>query len=352
MDILTSVVPVAPSVLVAFLAGFIFLYRAWPYLLIRDKRPLYAGNGLKPNDASAAAVAAAAITENQEEANVVSKEPEFPADWLVGKETYELERRAIFSKTWICLAHRSRFAKPGDYQSFQVAGFPIFLVQGKDGQVRAFHNVCRHRAYTVIEKECGSSPVLLCRYHGWSYNTFGNLIKAPHFDHVPGFQRSQNSLFEIHTVTSDDGFLFLKFDASQTVSPPETDALDAFVQSNGLQTRAGWVTGQTIEGAFNWKMGNVIVRLLTEKARELEAQYQSHISEKGDPASTDPRLNPEIQERILNLLKLHSRLEKSQNAEIYPAIRKPRENLKFQQAEQLCKELDCQSDLSRKDLSW
>ncbi|KAK1149823.1 hypothetical protein N8T08_003374 [Aspergillus melleus] len=332
MDILTSVVNVAPSVLVAFLAGFIFLYRAWPYLLIWDKRSLYTGSGSKPNDASATA----AITEDQDEANVVSKEPEFLADWL----------------TWICLAHRSRFAKPGDYQSFQVAGFPIFLVQGKDGHVRAFHNVCRHRAYTVIEKECGSSPVLLCRYHGWSYNTFGNLIKAPHFDHVPGFQKSQNSLFEIHTVMNDDGFLFVKFDASLTVSLPETDALDAFVQSNGLQTRTNWVAGQTIEGAFNWKLGisesrtvirydlycnkatpkshaisEVIVRLLTEKSRDLEAQYQSIISGSG-------------------------KLEKSQNAEIYPAIRKPRENLKFEQAEQLCKELDCQSDLSRKDLSW
>ena len=94
MDILTSVVPVAPSVLVAFLAGFIFLYRAWPYLLIWDKRSLYTGGGSKANDASATA----GITENQDEANVVSKEPEFPADWLVGKETYELERRAIFSK--------------------------------------------------------------------------------------------------------------------------------------------------------------------------------------------------------------------------------------------------------------
>ena len=55
---------------------------------------------------------------------------------------------------------------------------------------------------------------------------------------------------------NDDGFLFVKFDASPTVSLPETDALDAFVQSNGLQTQPNWVAGQTIEGAFNWKLGS------------------------------------------------------------------------------------------------
>lgn len=93
MDSLISVVPVAPtSVLVACLAGFIFLYRAWPHLSIRNiKQP-----GFKPFDTAVAAAADSAG--DLDDVGVVSKESEFPADWWTGKETYELERRALFSK--------------------------------------------------------------------------------------------------------------------------------------------------------------------------------------------------------------------------------------------------------------
>jgi phenylpropionate dioxygenase-like ring-hydroxylating dioxygenase large terminal subunit len=154
----------------------------------------------------------------------------------------------------LCLSHRSRFAKAGDYQSYEVSGFPIFLILGKDGKVRAFHNVCRHRAYTVTKKDCGSSSVLGCRYHGWSYNTYGELTKAPHFDDLPGFDRSQNGLFSIHTVTNEAGFVFVNLEASPTVSSTDTSLLDVFVSRTGLGPRSKWVTGQTIEGLFNWKM--------------------------------------------------------------------------------------------------
>lgn len=54
---------------------------------------------------------------------------------------------------------------------------------------------------------------------------------------------------------SEGGFLFVNFDASSAVSAPETGALDAFLRRHGLQSRSTWVTGQTIEGVFNWKMG-------------------------------------------------------------------------------------------------
>lgn len=91
MDSLAYVVPVAPTpVLVAFLAGLIFLYRSWPHLSIRDKQPLHAGRA-KPTSADADAA-------EQDEVSAVSKESEFPTDWWVGKQTYELERRALFSK--------------------------------------------------------------------------------------------------------------------------------------------------------------------------------------------------------------------------------------------------------------
>ncbi|RWQ94094.1 iron-sulfur cluster-binding protein [Paecilomyces variotii] len=186
--------------------------------------------------------------------SVVSKESEFPDNWWNGKDVFELERRAIFSKTWLYVSHRSRFTKPGDYHSLDIAGFPVFLILGKDGIVRAFHNVCRHRAYTITKKECGSSTVLGCRYHGWSYNTRGDLIKAPHFEDVPGFDKSQNGLFEIHAHTSNYGLIFINLDASPSVPEVDSSQSNDFAASHGLTVDSTWVTGWTLEGAFNWKM--------------------------------------------------------------------------------------------------
>ncbi|KAJ5714788.1 uncharacterized protein N7483_011969 [Penicillium malachiteum] len=187
----------------------------------------------------------------------VSKEPEVPGGWWDSREVFELERRAIFSKSWLYLAHITQFAKPGAYQSFDIAGFPIFLIRGKDDKIRAFHNVCRHRAYTITRKETGASTVLGCRYHGWSYDTLGRLVKAPQFDDVPGFDKSENSLFEIHAHTTEQGWVFVNLDTGEP-GPFEASlqaSLEEFKRDSGLGKRSEWVTGQTLTGSFNWKLG-------------------------------------------------------------------------------------------------
>ncbi|GMG36784.1 unnamed protein product [Aspergillus oryzae var. brunneus] len=203
--------PTAPTLL-ALLAGIAFLYRFWPHNLTSTPKL----SNPKTSDTLSS------IPDVAKEENCgVSKESDFPAGWWVSKD---------------------------------VAGFPIFLILGKDGKVRAFHNVCRHRAYTVTKKECGSSAVLGCRYHGWSYNTYGELTKAPHFDEIPGFDRSQNSLFAIHAVTNGAGFVFVNLDASPRISSVDTGLLDAFASNNKLDSQPLWVAGQTIKADFNWKM--------------------------------------------------------------------------------------------------
>ncbi|KAE8383178.1 hypothetical protein BDV26DRAFT_287686 [Aspergillus bertholletiae] len=407
-----SIFQTAPTLL-ALLAGIGFVYRFWPQNSNPAPKLL---NSEKPE-------ALSSILEATEDRNYgVFKESDFPAGWW----------------TWLCLSHRSRFAKAGDYQSYEVAGFPIFLILGKDGKVRAFHNVCRHRAYTVTKKECGSSAVLGCRYHGWSYNTYGELTKAPHFDDVPGFDRSQNSLFTIHTVTNGAGFVFINLDVSPSVSSTDTSLLDAFASNNRLDPQSAWVTGQTIKADFNWKMAfkskqltdfaklenavgqksylpqltnilnhvraksehfslfpfssfhsikgtgwwyalsflplseqktairydlycpkddhsrsqevaDKLAELLEEKARELETEYKESFVTVAPGLRTE---EIEFQKNILNCLEVHIKLEKAQGAEVFPAMRQPRENPKFQQAEQLCKELDCKSELRGKDLAW
>lgn len=95
--------------------------------------------------------------------------------------------------------------------------------------------------------------MLGCRYHGWSYDTTGRLVKAPQFDNVPGFDKAQNGLFEIHVHTTDHGWVFVNLDAGLPVAFDQsmTLGLDVFARRAGLGQV--WVAGQTLSGGFNWK---------------------------------------------------------------------------------------------------
>lgn len=189
----------------------------------------------------------------------VTKELDFPEDWYTSDKLFQLEKRAIFSKTWLHVCHSSLFKKAGDYRTFQIANFSFVIILGKDGRLRAFHNVCRHRAYTVATKDAGSCLVLRCKYHGWSYDTQGKLIKAPKFEEVAGFDKSQNGLYEIRTFIDSSGFVYVNFDIYGS---------DGLTIRVGVPIRANLslVESWAVDASFNWKIatpsGAFLVRSL------------------------------------------------------------------------------------------
>ncbi|CAG8882774.1 unnamed protein product [Penicillium egyptiacum] len=136
-----------------------------------------------------------------------------PASWYHSEAMYQLERRAIFSKRWMLLTHSSRFKRPGDYLSFTIANFSFFVIQDRDGTINSFHNVCRHRAFPVVQSPSGTTSILSCKYHGWSYGLKGNLAKAPRFETVPDFDKTQHSLFPIHVHIDKAGFVWVNLQA-------------------------------------------------------------------------------------------------------------------------------------------
>ncbi|EJD06367.1 ISP domain-containing protein [Fomitiporia mediterranea MF3/22] len=176
-----------------------------------------------------------------------------PARWMRDEGIFQLEKRAIFSKSWLLASHTSRFTKPGDYISGSYV-FDYFIILDRDGNFQAFHNVCRHRAFPVVTKPLGSTLVVGCRYHGWSYNARGDLVKAPKFDTVPGFDKKANGLFKVHTHVTQQGFIFINFDAS-----PNPVAFDDYFgrlpyewrnfDKNNYTYAYSW----KIEGDYNWK---------------------------------------------------------------------------------------------------
>lgn len=145
------------------------------------------------------------------------KEPprSLPASWYRSEAMYQLERRAIFSKRWILLTHSRRFTKQGDYLSFTVANFSFFLIRDRDGNINGFHNICRHRAFPVVQSQSGCTSILSCKYHGWSYGLKGNLAKAPRFETVPDFDKDQNGLLPIHVHIDKPGFVWVNLQAGE-----------------------------------------------------------------------------------------------------------------------------------------
>jgi nitrite reductase/ring-hydroxylating ferredoxin subunit len=89
-----------------------------------------------------------------------------PASWYRSSAMYDLERRAIFSRKWIVVSHKARFVQAGDFLRITEAGFTFFLIKDRRGEIRAHHNVCRHRAYPLIEQDSGKLSILSCKYHG------------------------------------------------------------------------------------------------------------------------------------------------------------------------------------------
>lgn len=139
-----------------------------------------------------------------------------PASWYNSQEMYEFERRAIFSKRWLLMTHKSRLVNTGDWLRYTFAGFDIIINKDRQGNINAFHNVCRHRAFPVIEKEDqGNAKILTCRYHGWSYGLNGKLAKAPAYDGLE-FDKEANGLLKCHVKVDRNGFIYINLDASET----------------------------------------------------------------------------------------------------------------------------------------
>ncbi|KAL6452094.1 cntA Carnitine monooxygenase oxygenase subunit [Candida maltosa Xu316] len=172
----------------------------------------------------------------------VARKHTLPAKFWTSDEVFEFEKRAIFHKSWMYCTHTSRFEKSGDYYSFNIS----------DGSVKAFHNVCRHRAYPVVRKDKGSSNVLACHYHRWTYNSDGELKKAPGFEDVDGFDKSENGLFEISTHVTPQGLIYVNFSSDpvpfDTWFEGMTEEMNEFDFSD-----YEYHMSYELDGKFNWK---------------------------------------------------------------------------------------------------
>jgi choline monooxygenase len=105
-----------------------------------------------------------------------------PASWYCDPALFSGERAQIFTRNWSLFTWSERIAERGSYVSGTCAGHPVFVIRGDDGILRGFHNVCRHRAATLLGAESGTcGRYIVCPYHSWSYDLAGRLERATEF---------------------------------------------------------------------------------------------------------------------------------------------------------------------------
>jgi Rieske 2Fe-2S family protein len=150
-----------------------------------------------------------------------------PTTWYRSTDIFRIEKERIFCREWIAVCRGEELPLPGDSQVLDVLGESVLLVRNREGQLRAFYNVCRHRGARLCraadEKVAAgrvalpggitAGRLIVCPYHQWSYDFNGALVAAPHLGACTGFDKQEFHLYPV-AVETWGGFVFLNLTPS------------------------------------------------------------------------------------------------------------------------------------------
>ena len=150
-------------------------------------------------------------------AQIAGSAPDPDADWSLPGWTYhdpdfyaaELER--VIRPSWQIVCHVNDVPGPGDYRTLDFLGESVIVIRGLDGQVRAFANVCRHRAMRLVPGPGSCAKKLVCPYHAWTYAADGRLSGVPHKADYPALNLAQSSLSPV-AIEQWRGFVFVRLE--------------------------------------------------------------------------------------------------------------------------------------------
>jgi phenylpropionate dioxygenase-like ring-hydroxylating dioxygenase large terminal subunit len=137
--------------------------------------------------------------------------PEVPAGRYFEPSFYDLELQHVWRKTWLSAAHISELPKPGSYKLFEKLGLSIIISRGLEGEVRAFHNSCRHRGSALLLEEKGAARRFVCPYHAWGYGLDGRLVSVPEAHDFACLDKAERPLRQVRCETWR-GFIFINLD--------------------------------------------------------------------------------------------------------------------------------------------
>ncbi len=173
------------------------------------------------------------------------------APFYQSAEIFDLDIATIFGKHWIYVAVEPDVPEPGDYITVKIGHDSVIILRDDDAQIKAFHNVCRHRGSRICNESKGTLGNIVCPYHQWTYNLEGKLIFTEHMGE--DFDPSNHSLKSIH-VGNIAGLIFICL----ADEPPEDFAelkatMEPYIAPHQLaDTKIIWQEELVEEG--NWKL--------------------------------------------------------------------------------------------------
>ena len=176
-----------------------------------------------------------------------------PRDYFVSPEIFRTERERIFYKSWLLVGHVSQLDNPGSYFLYEIDRESVIVLRDGAGEVRAFHNHCRHRGSRLCQQASGTfGATIQCPYHAWTYGLDGALRGVPTMADVPGFDATNYPLHKV-ALAIWQGFIFINL-ARQPASFAEAmpALVGKFAHRHADELKS--VRTMTYEVDANWKL--------------------------------------------------------------------------------------------------
>jgi len=173
-----------------------------------------------------------------------------PQRLYVGEETFAFDTQVMLKSVWLYACTVAHVKAPGDYFLFQLGANSVIIVRGRDGEVRAFYNSCRHRGARLCDSQRGHSGRFTCPYHQWTYGLDGSLIVARGMD--AGFSKDDHSLIPV-ALENVGGMIFICLaDNPPPIDRVKADIIDQIAVYDMERMKVA-VQDELIEEA-NWKL--------------------------------------------------------------------------------------------------
>ncbi|HEY5219699.1 MAG TPA: aromatic ring-hydroxylating dioxygenase subunit alpha [Gemmatimonadaceae bacterium] len=198
--------------------------------------------------------------------NAEQLERTLPTTWYRSPGIFRTEKERIFFREWIAVCREEELPNPGDHRVLDVLGENVLLVRNREGQLRAFYNVCRHRGSRLCRAPGEADPsrvvlaggitaggLIVCPYHQWTYDLNGALVAAPHLGAATGFRKQDYHLYPVG-ADSWGGFVFLNLTPSE--AKPLATQIEGIPERLQRYPLAQLRIGATLryEVAANWKI--------------------------------------------------------------------------------------------------
>jgi Rieske 2Fe-2S family protein len=222
----------------------------------------------------------------------------------ISPENYQIEREKIFRRAWLCVAHTLDLPENGSYRVVDIPTFKtsLLITRGKDGQIRSFHNICRHRGNKLVRAGQGTRSNFACGFHGWVFSNSGDLVVVTDESQFQNLDKCKLGLIPVTTEVWE-GLIFVNFDKRPRYSLREWIG-EMYDQFGGYFDDKQKHTRYQVEVKCNW---HVAINAF------IEGYHTAYVHKNSAPDYQGGRVNPQRHRPLIETFERHQRYSAPRN---------------------------------------